>query len=61
MSKHLSKWKHKLTGEVYEVRQISPKTKDLVMVYILGKTDKSKEPFLITENWNCFLNFEKIE
>lgn len=61
MSKHLGIWKHKLTGETYEIRQISPKVKDLVMVFRTGLTDKLKEPFMITENWNCFCNFEKIE
>lgn len=61
MSKHLGFWRHKLTGEEYEIRQLSVKVKDLVMVYRKGKTNKSKEPFMITENWNCFCNFEKIE
>jgi hypothetical protein len=52
------KYKHKLTGEIYEVIE---RKKDLFMRCIFSETNKSNDYFLITESWNKFNHFEKIE
>ena len=52
------KYKHKLTGDIYEVIE---RKKDLFMRCIFSLTNKSNDYFLINESWNKFGNFEKIE
>lgn len=57
----IGKWQHKTTGEVYEIKQASLKTKDLLMIFNKGSIIKDKTPFTLISNWNQFGFFEKIE
>ena len=52
------KYKHKLTSEIYEVIE---RKKELFMRCVFSETNKSNDYFLITESWNKFNHFEKIE
>lgn len=61
MNTEIGLWKHKITGETYEISRISLKTKDLQMRFKSGFIEKSKEPFLLNNDWNKFDSFERIE
>lgn len=56
----LGTWKHKITGEIYEIKQLSNRSKDLVMQFKYGSITKPIEPFSLIENWNRYGFFKKI-
>jgi hypothetical protein len=52
------KYKHKLTGEIYEV---IARKKELFARCIFSHTNKNDDFYPIAENWNKFEYFEKID
>jgi hypothetical protein len=52
------KYKHKLTGEIYEVIE---RKKELFMRCVFSHTNKSDEFYPLTESWNKFELLVKIE
>lgn len=61
MNTEVGLWRNKTTGEIYEIKRISLKTKELQMCFKSGNISKPKDPFALAENWNRYDTFEKIE
>jgi hypothetical protein len=51
-------YKHKLTGEIYEIKFVK---KELSLCFVSGEINKSKEHFPLPIGWNRFNYFQKIE